>query len=157
MAINSLRRQYFLLTLGHKNIKLFRGDHYGLNPLVVRNFPTELETALRLDEYPKWRETHAIGPSGKGSEASHGQYNVSQVDKSMLVTFFRQIDRRLHRLLISNRIPLIIAGVGYLLPIYQRVNTYSGLVKVGITGNFQRADLNTLRSKAWELIKETTP
>ena len=148
-------REYFLLTLGHKNIKLFRGDHYGLKPLAIKNFPTELESALRIDEHPKWRETHAVAPSGKGSEAIHGQYNVSQTDKMMLVSFFRQIDRRLHRLLMSSRIPLVIAGVGYLLPIYQRVNTYSGLVRSGISGNFQRADLNTLRSKAWSLIKES--
>lgn len=147
-------KQYFVLTLGHKNVRLYEGDHYNLKPVQLKNFPADMKQALNIDEYPKWREKHEIAPSytGKGSEAVHGQYNVSQTDKAMLLEFFRRIDYRLHDFLFRHQRPLIIAGVSYLLPIYRKANTYPGLLPDAITGNQDNADLQTIGEKAWQLI-----
>lgn len=147
-------RKYFVLALGHKNVKLYEGDRYRLKPVSLRNFPSDLKETLRIDEYPKWRETHAIAPAsyGKGSEAYHGQYNVAQTDKDMLLEFFRRIDQRLHPFFHRKNYPLVIAGVNHLLPIYRKANTYAGLIPSGISGNFEHVEPDDIREKAWQTI-----
>ena len=152
-------QQYYVLALGHKNVRLFEGDHYNLKPVQLKDFPADMKEALGIDEYPKFRETHTIAPasSGKGSEAYHGQYNVSQTDKDMLLEFFRRIDHRLHGFLFQHRRPLIIAGVNYLLPIYRQANTYPGLLTGAITGNQEYVDLQTIKEKAWQIVKRSSP
>lgn len=148
---------FFLLTLSHNKITLFKGDEYGLVPVPLAGFSKPMEKILNIDEYPKSSETHAIKPAGpqKGSEAFHGHYNVSQTDKIMLQEYFRRVNRRLRPVLLRENLPLIIAGVNYLLPIYRRVNTYSNLFPQSLTGNFDRLSATTMHQKAWRLIKKS--
>ncbi len=152
-AINN-NRPFFVLALSHSNVRLLSGDRFNLTPLEVAGMPINLKQSLRIDEFPKSRQTHRVAPAiqGKRGESFHEQYDVSQVDKRMLLTFFRQVDRRLHKLLIKHDYPLIIAGVGYLHPIYRKANTYKGLAEVGIKGDTKKAGMGGLRNKAWRLV-----
>ncbi len=147
---------YLVLALGHKNIKLYGGDQYEIHQIALKDLPDDMHRALNIDEFPKNRETHNIAPAkmGKGSEAFHGQYNVAEVDKKMLLKFFRLIDKRLHKILNKNRLPLIIAGTDYLLPIYRKVNTYDNLVPGGIIGDIKKSDIDQVRQKAWMIITQ---
>lgn len=147
-------RSYFVLALGHKDVRLYEGDHFKLTPVQLKDFPADMVQTLRLDENPKWRETHSIaqGNVGRGSEASHGQYNVAQVDKIRLEEFFRNIDHRLHFYLASKHKPLILAGANYLLPIYRKVNTYSYLWPSSIRGNVKEYQPRDIIEKAWSLL-----
>jgi Bacterial archaeo-eukaryotic release factor family 6 len=153
-------KSYFILGLSHNNVQLYRGDNYKLIPVKLKDFPTNMKLALGIDEYPSWRETHSVAPAslGKGSEASHGQYNVSQTDKIMLLQFFRLVDKRLRVFLKNKPAPLVLAGVEYLMPIYRRANTLKNLFPGGIKGNIEHASLDSIRQRARILInKKVTP
>jgi hypothetical protein len=147
-------RPYLVLALSHKNVRMFEGDRFRIRQLHLRNFPTNMEESLGIDEYPKVSETHSIAPAGeKGSEAYHGQYNENETDKQMLFLFFRKIDASLHKFLQQKDRPVILAGVEYLLPIYRQANTSPYLVPGGLTGNFEHEDPEHIRRRAWKLIK----
>jgi hypothetical protein len=150
---------YFLLCLSHNNIQLLRGDRYSIKPLELDRMPTNMEQSLRIDEYPKEIQTHSVAPTviGKGSEQFHGQYNARQVDKDMLVRFFRKINTRLARELKGQNIPLILAGVEYLLPLYRQVNTYAHLVDRDIIGNVELAPLLQLQQQAATIVTSQQP
>ena len=154
LAIIEDNRQYYVLVLGHKNVRLYEGDRYRMELVDVRKLPTDLIETLRIDEFPQSRETHTVSPTsrGKGSEAYHEQYNVSQTNKIMLREFFRRIDHSLHDFLAGKHIPLILAGVGFLLPIYRKVNSYPHLLDGAILGNQDTADLRTIRQKANTIV-----
>lgn len=151
-------QSYYVLALGHKNVRLFEGDRYDLEPVGLKGLPATMEKMLGIDEYPKSRELHAVAPAdrGKGSNAFHEQYNVSQTDKTMLKEFFRLIDRRIHEYVRKHPKPLILAGVNYVLPIYREINTYPGLLDESIIGNNDDPDLSVLRKKAWGYIEQLT-
>jgi len=150
---------YVVLALGHKDVRVYEGDHYQLQEVHIKDFPGNVQQALRIDELPQAEETHPIAPAseGKGSRAYHGQYNVSQTDKQMLLEFFRRIDRRLHKFLLQKRAPLIVAGVNYLLPIYRQANTYPQLVPYGIAGNVEHASTASIRNAAWSILSNSRP
>lgn len=148
---------YFLLALSHKNVRLYEGDQYRLRPVELKDFPTDMKEALNIDEYPFVLETHQVAPMsiGKGAESFHGQYNKSQTDKDMLLQFFRKIDSRLRGLLNQRGLPLVLAGVEYLQPIYRKANTYAKLLPQSIKGNQEHADLNQIRRQAWQLVSSS--
>ena len=67
--------------------------------------------------------------------------------------FFQSVDQGLNDLLEDKNIPLILAGVEYLLPIYRGVSTYQNLLEDGIPGNPDREDLNELHEPAWKIVE----
>ncbi|HKX73479.1 MAG TPA: hypothetical protein VJM32_05670 [Candidatus Saccharimonadales bacterium] len=147
--------KYLLLTLSHNQVSLFEGSHYEIHPIHPKELPINMKEALGVDEYLNWRGMHEIAPAymGKGSEAYHGQYNVSQTDKTMLVEFFHRLNKRLRRFLRGGHTPLIIGGVDYLLPLYRHANSYPYLLPGSIKGNLERVKLDELRERAWEIVR----
>lgn len=148
-------RRYLVLALSHNNVRMFEGDRFGIRQLRLKNFPSNMEKSLGIDEYPKSIQTHPVAAGGeKGSESFHGQYNEQETDKDMLFLFFRKIDASLRKFLQRKDEPLVLAGVGYLLPIYRRANTSPYLVPGGLVGNVERVRPDTIRKRAWSLIKQ---
>lgn len=147
-------REYYVLTLSRKKVQVYKGDRYHLEPLEITNFANNLRDSLMLDEPQKERGLHAVAPAamGKGSEVPHEQYEVSREQKQMLLTFFRNIDKRLKNVFNKERAPLVIGGVEYLVPIYRRANTYNGLVAGAISGNLEQARPDDIRQKAWQIV-----
>ena len=145
---------YYVLLLNHNNVQLLKGDCYYIEPMELPGLPVNMEQELNIDEYPNESQTHSIAPAsrGKGSEAFHGQYNEAQVNKDMLIKFFRRIDHKLRHALKDTTIPLVIAGVDYLLPLYRQVSTYSNLLVGEIQGSLEHATLDEVRQQASRLV-----
>ncbi len=116
-----------------------------------------MQQELNIDEQPKELQTHTVAAAsrGKGSEGFHGQYEETQVDKEMLTQFFRRIDHKLHDALKDTSIPLVIAGVDYLLPLYRQVSTYPHLLLEEIQGNLEHATLDEVLQQASRLVTRT--
>lgn len=153
LTIMRRNRPYLVLALSHKNVQLYEGDRFSLRKLRLKNFPANLKRALNIDEYPKAFENHPIGAGGnRGTEGVHGQYNVRETDKQMLLLFFQLIDRSLRQFLQKKNEPLILAGVEYLLPIYRQANTSPYLLDEAITGNVEHVSWDTLRKRAWSVV-----
>lgn len=149
---------FYLLTLSHHSVALYRGNRFSLRPVEEVELPHSLQQALRIDEYPRSIETHSE-THGSGanraahSEGFHGQYNQKEVDKQWLMQYFRGIDKELHSFLQENKAPLIIGGVEYLLPIYRQVNTYPQMCDVELKGNLEHTTTQELHRKARALLQ----
>ncbi len=150
-------RSYILLSLSHNKVEIFEGDLYDIRKVHLKNFSTNMKSALNIGEYNKLRGMHEIAPSymGKGSEAFHGHYNVKETDKIMLLEFFRLIDKKLHGILVKKNKPLILAGVNHLIPIYRKVNTYPKIFSKYIRGNLNYSDLKTIHQRAIKIVQST--
>ena len=142
---------YFVLSVSYNGAYLFSGDCYQIKKQKISN---SMKQELNIDELPHERQFHNVAPASmsKKSERSHGQYNETQVNKDLLIKFFRKIDHKLHVLFKNKKTPLIIAGVDYLLPLYRKVNTYPYLLNDGIIGNLEHSNLNFIRYNACKII-----
>jgi len=148
---------YYVLLLNHNNVQLLKGDCYHIESFQLPGLPVNMQQELNIDEQPKELQTHTVAAAsrGKGSEGFHGQYEETQIDKEMLTQFFRRIDHKLHDALKDSTIPLIIAGVDYLLPLYRQVSTYSYLLGDEIHGSLEHATLDIVREQACQLVTRT--
>lgn len=155
--IKTKNPKYYLLTVSHNGVQLFKGDNFILKKLKFQEFPTKLKTSLNIDEYDNVMRFHRVGQAAmsKKSEKFHGQYDKKRLDKTLLSEYFHRIDRNLHRIIRGKTTPLILAGVDYLLPIYRDANTFPFLLDDQITGNTEQTSLKSLRQQASAIIRGT--
>ncbi|HLG62874.1 MAG TPA: hypothetical protein VKY19_13115 [Ktedonosporobacter sp.] len=152
--------RFYILALSQNDIRLLECTHYTINTVELpESVPESLAEALRFDEFDNELEFHSggsdtlVGKGGRRAVIFHGQGVGPDTAKDNILRYFQQIDRGLHELLHDEKVPLILAGVEYLLPIYHEANTYPYLVKEGIAGNPDRTRASALREAAWPIAE----
>lgn len=143
---------FFILTVGHKNVRLYQGDTSSLHLVDIKDFPADMKQTLDIDEYESERSVHTVVKAGRLTGVSASQYDKANTDKVMLKEFFRRIDDMLLGFLTQNNYPLILAGVDYVQAIYRSVNSYPHLVEQGISGNQDEAKEKDLHNRALAIL-----
>ena len=91
--------------------------------------------------------------SGRGPATFHGQGGGSdENEKNELLRYFRLVSDGLTEFLEEDGVPLVLAGVEYLLPIYKEANTYPNLMDTVITGNPDLLSADKLHKSAWDIV-----
>ncbi|MFN6517998.1 MAG: hypothetical protein RMY29_026415 [Nostoc sp. CreGUA01] len=152
--------RFYILALSQKDVRFFEGTRYSVNQIEVENLPKSLDEVLLEDEIQKGVQ-HRIAMSRGGTAnpfqqpgTFHGQGSPDR-DKHQedILQFFYSIDAALHEKLRNQKAPLVLAGVEYLLPIYQQANTYAHLVEDAIKGNQEMAKPEELQNQAWQIVE----
>lgn len=147
--------KFYVLALSLNNVRLFEGTPDTLSEIKL-NFPTSMDEALWMDEPERYLNMHSrsisMNPSEGGSGVFHG-HSVADEEKTNILRFFQAVNQGVIKLIEDKTVPLILAGVDYLLPIYQETNTYQNMLKDGIVGNPDREDPNELHDKAWKIVR----
>ena len=147
--------KFYLLALSQNQVRFFLGSHYTINEIKLpEGIPPSLAEALKYDDPEKQQQFHSgDGGGGGGTTIYHGQGVGTTDNKDEIKRFFHQINNALVAAFQQERTPLILAGVEFLLPIYQEVNSYNNLLEEGITGNPENVSENDLHSSAWSIIE----
>ena len=74
-------------------------------------------------------------------------------EKDNILRYFQQVDKGLHELLHNEKAPLVLAGVDYLLPIYQKANTYAHLIDQGLQGNPDKLRTEDVHLQALPIVE----
>ncbi|MEL6441016.1 MAG: hypothetical protein AAFQ80_17385 [Cyanobacteria bacterium J06621_8] len=144
--------EFYLLALAQNEIRLFRGNKYGLQPLELpEDVPASFDEAMRYEDPEKQLQSHST--QGDRNPVFHGQGAGNSDSKNDILRYFQQIDRGLSSFLKSKQIPLILAGVDYLFPLYQEANSYATLLPKGIVGNPEHLSSEELYQKAQPIIQ----
>lgn len=145
---------FYVLAISQNNIRLLRGSRYNISRVNLENLPKNLSDALKDDAVPKQIHFHSgtIGRGGKRDSIIHGA-SAEPDAKDAILRYFHRIDKALHEYLKNERVPLVLAGVDYLFPIYKEVNTYPFIVDEGIGGNPDRLSPEQLHTKAWKIVQ----
>jgi hypothetical protein len=149
------KRDFWLLALSIKSVRLFRGASDGLVEVAL---PKGLAGSLSADEEFD-RPDHSLrgrstaGPSVGGMKGvQFGTSSAHELQADYLHDFFKAIDRGIHPILAKDPQPLILAGVTRELAIYRRVNTYSPVLTGAVYGSTETFPAGVLHARAAELI-----
>jgi len=149
--------QFYVLALSQNEVRLLQGTRYSVSEVNLERVPTSLTEALRYDDPEKRRQFHTStrtpGSRGERPATFHGHGAGSNDAKSNLLRYFHQVDEGLQELLRHEQAPLVLAGVDYLLPIYQEANTYPHLVEGGVEGNPEELNVEELHKYAWAIVR----
>ncbi len=149
-------RRFFLLAVSQKRVRLFRGDRFRIDHLEPDDLPSDLRSALNIDEFVQSLQQHSTAPREiAGDMTFHGQGGAGmEVQKrDEILPFFRQIDHAFRSHFGEERLPLLFAGVDYLFPIFREASSYTPLVDHPIEGNPDERKPEELQRKAMEVFR----
>lgn len=147
--------QFYILALSQNQVRLFQGTRYSISEVELTDVPTSIAEALQYDDPEKSLQFHTGTSQGGGDRAAmfHGQGAGNDDHKDNLLRYFRKVDNGLNSYLKHEQVPLILAGVDYLLPIYQQASTYAHVLPDGITGNPEMLKPKELHTQAWQVVQ----
>jgi hypothetical protein len=148
--------QYYLLALSQGSIRLFKGDRFQLKPLMLGDdVPESLESALFEDDPEKRLQWHSStgsdGTPGDRPASFHGHgVTNKEEDKDQILRYFNKVDDGIMQIIAGDELPMLLAGVEYLLPIYRKASSYPHLVNEELRGNVEHLTAEELYQQAWQ-------
>jgi hypothetical protein len=148
--------RFYVLALSQNEIRLLQGTRHSVGQVDLVKVPESLADILKWDDPEKRLQWHTRTDSKVDGRAAifHGHGVASADDpKDYILRYFHRVDEGLSQLLAEERAPVVLAGVDYLLPIYQQANTYLHLMDEGISGNPEGLSAKELHEHAWTIVK----
>jgi hypothetical protein len=143
--------QFYILALSQNEVRLLNGTRDSVSEVDIGQVGGSLAEALPSGNHQASLQHHT---SGSGSVTFHGQGGGSDESaKNELLRYFRLVSDGLTEFLQGDRVPLVLAGVEYLLPIYKEANTYPNLIDTVIKGNPDLLSADELHKSAWNIIE----
>jgi hypothetical protein len=154
--------QFYLLSLDLGQMRLYKCTRDQMDEIDLagyKNIPESLPDALQFDDPERQLQFHTGtgGSAGERGAMYHGQGKGVDKDnaehKKNIVRFFQQFDKGFSAFLKDHNTPLVLAGVGYLLPLFREASNYPRLVDAGISHNPDELNQKDLHAKAWDLVR----
>lgn len=145
---------FHVLAVTQKGVRFYHGDRWHLTPAVHAKLSGSMLESLNNQQPQGLMQVHGAPGQNRGDEGTffHGQSGEVDRHKDELLSWFRVIDREVHAALHNDRAPLVFAGVQYLFPIYQKVNSYSHLFSQPVHGNPDQWNDTELHRRVTELL-----
>ncbi len=147
---------YYVLALSLNQVRFLQCTRASVAELEVDDIPHSLAEAMQYDDPHRQLQYHTNtlkGTEGKAVAMYHGHGLGEEDSKESILRYFRLIDHGLHPVLREEKAPLILAGVEYLFPIYQEVNTYNYLTEKGLPGNPEEISAEDLQTRTWPMVE----
>jgi len=152
LALLSGDGRFYVLALSQDQVRLLEGTRDSVHEIDLVGVPESLAAALQYDQSERQVRAAAVAAPAGGGGSVHGT-GTDEETKLDILRYFQMVDHGLRDTLGEKRIPLVLAGVDYLLPIYREANTYPHLIDVGVIGNPQTLNSRELHRRAWEIVK----
>ncbi len=145
---------FYVLVISKKQAKLYRADEFSMEYVPSNEVPNGVDDVVHFeekDDQQLWR----TGSSGAGGGAVyHGAGGGRPDEKDFLSLYMKEVDETLWaEVLHTENVPLVLAGVEYLIPIYKAVTQYKNVWDVPLTGNHQNDPIGDLHREARALLK----
>jgi len=116
--------------------------------------PNGVEDVVHFEEKDN-QKLFRTGSSGGGEGANyHGTGSGTPDEKEHLTLYLDEVDETLWKeFLNKENVPLLLAGVDYLIPLFKKVTQYRNIWDKSLTGSFEHEDTQELYKKAIELMK----
>ncbi|MFP4497448.1 MAG: hypothetical protein ACLFQV_04495 [Vulcanimicrobiota bacterium] len=155
LELLSQNQDFYLLTISQNGNSFYKGNIFGVQEVKIDSMPASMAEVLRFDvpeESVQFHtsETHRIG---QGKAIYHGQGIHFSDHKKDVKRYFDEINQALHNYMKNRKAPLILAGVDWLIPVYEDANTYKNLYHEYIRGNPEELTATDLHHKCRELLK----
>lgn len=145
--------RFYILFVSLNNIRLFQGTADMIHEITLK-FPTSMDQALRMDDPEKYLNLHSASRStneAKGGTAIFHGHDPADEEKKNIARFFQSVNQGLNELLEDKNLPMILAGVDHILPIYREVCTYDNILEDSIPGNPDKENLKDIHQQACQI------
>jgi len=151
-------KDFYVLALSVNKVKLFRGSRDSFQEVELKDMPTSMEEALQIEDLQKNLGFHTdtqntVGGTGGERPAIFYGQGVDDNKKDDIQRYFQIVNDGLARQFQDTSVPMVIAGVDYLHPLFRNTSSYRNLLDEGIIGNPDRQDGKELHDQAWKIVE----
>jgi hypothetical protein len=140
---------YLVLAVSQNEVRLYAGTRFTIAELEPGPIPTSMADALSHEDPEAQLQFRSGGESGM----FHGHGEGAEVDKKRLERYLRTVAHGLvERIGSGRRTPLVLASVGYYVPIFAGVSDYPALAERAVEGNPENRSAQDLHAAAWEIV-----
>ena len=151
--------RFYILTLSQKEIRLLECMHYSVYEVELpETIPCSFVAYVKYKEsenelqYYSSASDAVTGKAGRRAAIFQGQRAGVDDENTRILHYFQRVDSGLHALLKDEKVPLVLAGVEFLLQIYRKANTYPYLLREEIPGDPDRENAEVLRKQAYPIV-----
>jgi hypothetical protein len=148
--------RFYMLALSQNQVRFFYATSQSIREVPLpEGVPADMAAALALDDHEPQLQMapRAPRPGGGREGIFHGHGGWEEQSRTNVLRYCQQIDRGLHPLLREERVPLILAAVEYVHPIYREANSYPHLMEEGLLGNPEGLRPEELHAQALALME----
>lgn len=154
--------RFNLLALSLNSVRLYQADRMRLSEIPLEGMATNMREALRIDEEGTYLNLTSAAPSSgrsSGTAISHG-HGGSKSDlrerKRDILDFFRQVDKGIQPRMHEPDLPLVLAGVEYLLPLFREASGNPRLLEQAVLGSPEASmmEQEELHAKGWKVYRD---
>ena len=143
--------QFYILAISQNDVRLLHCTRYEVSEVSLEGVPKNFTEALQYDT-PSPTLQHGAR-TGNGSAVFHGHGYGMEDEKVDIAKYFQVVSQSIYKALEDKSIPMILAAVDYLHPIFKESNKYPHLMEEGIVGNPDNKKEQDLQKEGWEIIK----
>lgn len=153
---------FYLLSLAQNRPQFFQGSKFKLMQIEDADLPESLQEMFDdFFEFHSHLSFHnkTITPNPDLAADRGGMYfSQSGGDdiekKAEIKNFFHRFDQALMAYLGDKEIPLVLAGVDFLHPLYKQASSYPNLLEEGITKNVDQMPVDKLHELSWKIVQD---
>lgn len=141
--------EFLVLALSQNSVRLFSADRHSITELDTGPVPTSMAEALAHEDPERQLQGRSVG---SGDLRFHG-HGVGEHDKGEVERFLRAVDHGLTELLGADPRPIVLACVGYYVPIFRSVTRHADVVEPAVEGNPEHLKASELHDAAWARLE----
>ncbi|MBP2639373.1 MAG: hypothetical protein H6Q66_324 [Firmicutes bacterium] len=152
--------QFYILALSQNDVRLLRGSRFNVSEVDTGKMPRSLLETLSPDNLGQVQEKHFTlhsggspgSVTGSSSPVATGQGGAKEYAKQDILQFLHRVEKGLLEIVKDDKLPLVLAGVEYLLSIYREINKYPNVAEKAIKGNPDLLSSKELHKNAWDIV-----
>lgn len=154
IPVMTSREYFYLLVISKKQAKLFRADSFGMQFIDVPGVPNGVDDVVRIDERDDEQLFRQGSRGANGGANFHGHGTGAADEKTQIATYLEEVDDTIWKeVLHDENVPLLLAGVEYLIPIYKKVTDYNNIWDDALTGSYEHVDTANIHQQAMEKMQ----
>jgi hypothetical protein len=145
--------RFYILFVSLNDIRLFQGTTDTISEVALK-FPTRMDQVLWAEDPQRYLNLHSGSSStneGKGGVAIFHGHDPEDEEKKNILRFFQSINQGLNDLLEDKNLPMILAGVEHILPIFREACTYDNILEDSVSGNPGKENLKDIHERAFQI------
>lgn len=151
IPVMTSNEHFYLLVISKKQSKLYRADAFGMEYIPIPELPNGVDDVVHFEEKEDENLFRTGGRGSTGGANFHGIGAGKPDEKKNIALYLEEVDRTLWKTLLNREhVPLLLAGVEYLIPIYKQVSAYKFIWEEPLTGSHEHDEIHALYEKAKE-------
>jgi len=162
VSVFSDDNRYFILSLGLNKTRLMEATRYHIHeieggPMMKKG----IDEIYKLYDFGKGTSNQSSSQHGseqrssgnQGGASFHGQGNPNDDDKQFITEYFQNVEEELKERITDREIPILLAGVDRLHPIFRDNSNSFKIFEKGIVGNHEQTDIDRFHKMANEMME----